>query len=560
MVGEASYSLSGFGIYTLEILKRLVATNKYDIAEFASYGIINDPRDSIINWPIYVNAVRDDDPRAGEYRAEVVNQFGKWRFERVCLEFKPDICINVRDPWMLEWEKDSAYRRFFHQIWMPTCDSRPQKEEWIDSFCQADSVFTWSDFGTQVLREQSNDKIKLVTEAPAGTNLEIFKPVYDKAKHRAGMGLPSDINLIGTVMRNQRRKLYPDLFYAFKLFLEKCHERGLHDLAKKTYLYVHTSYPDAGWMIPELLRENNISHKVFFSYICQQCKYVFSSFFQDALGICPRCRANAVLPNVTTGATPEKLADIYNLFDVYVQYAICEGLGMPQIEAASCGVPLMSIDYSAMSDVVRRAGGVPLKLLTNMPHATFLELETGAYRALPDNDNTAEEFIKFFTLPLAKRFEMAKSSRHACETYYNYDHIAKKWEAHLDSIQLTGYQGRWSDTPPIIYNVPTKIPDNLSNEAFVGWIFNEVLRQPHLRYTYTGLRLGAELNIGASFVGGIHPINRDMIFNYYRNLATHIIRWEQVRTNLLPVPNEDYIDYCNIKKKALALQPGDKIP
>ena len=33
------------------------------------------------------------------------------------------------------------------------------------------------------------------------------------------MGLDPDCKIIGTVMRNQRRKLYPDLFEAFKKFL-----------------------------------------------------------------------------------------------------------------------------------------------------------------------------------------------------------------------------------------------------------------------------------------------------------------------------------------------------
>ena len=45
MCSEASFLKSGFGTYAHEILKRLHATGKYEIAEFASYGRVNDPND-----------------------------------------------------------------------------------------------------------------------------------------------------------------------------------------------------------------------------------------------------------------------------------------------------------------------------------------------------------------------------------------------------------------------------------------------------------------------------------------------------------------------------------
>ena len=48
MCSEASFLSSGFSIYAKEILSRLHNTNKYEIAEFASYGLVNDPRDKSI--------------------------------------------------------------------------------------------------------------------------------------------------------------------------------------------------------------------------------------------------------------------------------------------------------------------------------------------------------------------------------------------------------------------------------------------------------------------------------------------------------------------------------
>ena len=38
LMGEAHYLNSGFGTYGKELLTRLHATGKYELAEFASYG------------------------------------------------------------------------------------------------------------------------------------------------------------------------------------------------------------------------------------------------------------------------------------------------------------------------------------------------------------------------------------------------------------------------------------------------------------------------------------------------------------------------------------------
>ena len=80
-----------------------------------------------------------------------------------------------------------------------------------------------------------------------------------------------------------------------------------------------------------------------------------------------------------------------NCFDVYVQYANSEGFGLPQVEAAACGVPVMGTDYSAMESVLRKLGGTPIR-----PAALYKELETGCYRAVPNNELAAEKFHEFF--------------------------------------------------------------------------------------------------------------------------------------------------------------------
>ena len=96
MCSEASFLSSGFGTYTKELLTRLHNTEKYNIAEFASYGYVNDHRDKDIPWKYYANAVRENDSRHREYSSRQDNQFGRWRFEKVLLDFKPDVVVDIR--------------------------------------------------------------------------------------------------------------------------------------------------------------------------------------------------------------------------------------------------------------------------------------------------------------------------------------------------------------------------------------------------------------------------------------------------------------------------------
>jgi len=556
MCGEASYTCSGFGVYTNEVMKRLAATGKYELAELASYGLVNDPRDTNVNWRIYANAVRDNDPRIDLYRSRTTNQWGEWRFDRVCLDFKPDIVIDIRDPWMLEWEKDSPFRRFFHLVWMPTCDSAPSQEQWLDSYKEADGIFTYTDWNLDVLKKEGNGKIKLQCSAPPGTNLDIFNPAPNKGKHKESMGFHPEMNIIGTVMRNQRRKLYPDILDGFRKFIENCNTLGLHDLAQKTFLYIHTSYPDAGWNFPKLLKESGISHKVIFSYLCRACNKWFAGPFQDATTTCVHCSSvgSAVLPNVANGVSTEVLADIMKCFDVYLQISICEGAGMPQMEAASCGVPSMGMPYSATKDILDKTDSIPIKIAKS-----YLEIETQAYRMMVDSDSLAQELLKFLNLPTKQRIKLEKKAREACESFYNYDNSAKIWETYLDSVELTGTQGQW-DALPEIYDIPKNIPANLDNKQFVAFLYDDVLHKPELKYSYSALKIISELNLGAMIDGStITPITREQIFEIFKHRLNNSNICEKARCGLVELPPEDYVNYADMKSKAIGTKKGDII-
>ena len=295
-----------------------------------------------------------------------------------------------------------------------------------------------------------------------------------------------------------------------------------------------------GWDIPKLLNRYQISSKVVFTYICNSCEHTFPSFFSDARAKCQNCgKFSAGLASVQKGASYEYLASIMNLFDLYIQYANSEGFGLPQVEAAACGVPVMSIDYSAMSSVVRKLGGTPLKI-----KALYEELETGCKRAIPDNEYAANKIKEFFDLDVNEREVLGKNSRLNFEKYYQWDKTTKKWEEYFDSIEIKPDDQTWK-SPPRIHSPSTTVPGGLSASEYARWLIINVLGEPEKLNTYFESRLIRDLNYGM-YVNGtgdlyfnedsykfVKPIfekfEKEDAYNMMTNLCNRRNHWESIR-------------------------------
>ena len=180
--GEATYLNTGYATYLREVMKRLHATEKYDLAEFASYGELKDPRAKTVPWKFY-GYLPDAESQQERYDSLPTNQFGEWKFESVLLDFQPDIVCDIRDFWMFEHQERSPYRPYFHWVVMPTVDAAPQNEQWLSTFESADAVFSYSDWGHEVLEKESNGSIKCLGSAPPSADAA-YIPVEDKAKHK----------------------------------------------------------------------------------------------------------------------------------------------------------------------------------------------------------------------------------------------------------------------------------------------------------------------------------------------------------------------------------------
>ena len=541
LVAENHKLASGFGTYAKNLLERLHASDKYELAEFGIYA--NSSLGKEVPWKFYPNAPDEDEPKEHKdmYNGNPNNQFGAWRFDKVVLDFKPDIVLSYRDPWMDMFISKSPLLPYFHWVWMPTVDSDPQKQSWIEGFAKTDAILCYSEFGVKTLEKDAGHLVNIKGCASPGIDPKIYKP-YDKKQIRQELGLDPNINIVGTVMRNQKRKLFPELIKSFAKFLKVAPP----EIKDNTYLLLHTSYPEKqGWNLGYHISEEGVGGRVLSTYICRTCGSYKVDFFRDSLNYCDSCKAiSSVMPSVAVGLEVPDLVKIYNAMDLYVQYAICEGFGMPQVEATACGVPIASTNYSAMEDVVEWTKGYPIKI-----QKMYRELETNAERVFPDNDHLIEIMIQHLMLSPEEKAAKSQEVREATVARYDWDDCAKVWMDYIDTYKPKGLQGKWS-VPPRPLQVPEEIPPNLDNNQFVEWLFNSVIHEPESAFGYEATKLVRDLNIGAVVEHGIvEPINRENIFNQFKSRAQNQVVVDKLRVGELSLQSEKFIEVANNGKK-----------
>lgn len=523
---------TGYGVMTLEIAKRLQALG-HEVAELAMYVQEGDPRIANAPWPVFPVVPRQDDKDAFQrYSGDPHNQFGRLAFEPTLLRFRPQVCVGWQDPWYHQHIVLSPLRPFFKFLYIPTVDAIPQKDEWLDIMSMADAVGSYTDWGHSVLEKAGLRN--LVGSISPGVDAAVYRPVQDKRQLRQAFGLAQDALVCGFVSRNQVRKRFPEMSLAFRQFLDTAPEH----ISKRAILYWHTSWPDVGWDMPTLIRDSGIGSRLWLTYFCKrpECGHAFASRWAGAAMTCPKCHeASAGLPNTNNGVPREVLPYIYNLFDVYCQYANSEGFGLGLAEAAACGVPVMGVDYSAMGDLVRKLEGWPLE-----PSGYSTEIETGCQRAVPSSQSFVDSLLTVFQMPGPVRMARGAAARDSAIKYYDWNQNVRK----MSNVILGMDSALDWRSPFRPHAIPKEMPANLSNADYVRWGFRYVAGRPDLANSAASLRMIRELDWGVSLTGNnpyfsdesfigrsrnIKQVTRQTVAEHWVKMAQERQHWESMR-------------------------------
>jgi glycosyltransferase involved in cell wall biosynthesis len=177
-----------------------------------------------------------------------------------------------------------------------------------------DHVVTWTQFGAEDLRK--GGYAGPISVVPLGVDLATYYPV-DKTEARATVlpNLPEGAFVVGTVARNQRRKRIDLIVETFARWIEAGGEN-----TENAILYLHLSgaREGYGYDIGALVRHWGLRGRVMVSN-------------------------GQELPEAT-------LCYLYSCFDVYINLSEAEGWGLPAMEAAACGVPIIVPEWGGIAE------------------------------------------------------------------------------------------------------------------------------------------------------------------------------------------------------------------
>lgn len=235
----------------------------------------------------------------------------------------PDLVITLGDVWVMD---PAVLRELPVAHWLPE-DARPMSAAVRGVVEPAGSqLMAMSRFGLERFRDAGFTN---ALYCPHAVDMSTWKIPEDKAALRAKHGVGPDTFVIGVNAANNDavRKAPAEQFLAFAKFL-----RSRPD----SVLWLHTAVHCDGGQDLEYLAE--------------------------ALGITDRVKVVDQYRYAAGLIQPEDLAEWYGCLDVLCAATYGEGFGLPIPEAMACGVPVITTDASAMTELNPdgiRVGGVP---------------------------------------------------------------------------------------------------------------------------------------------------------------------------------------------------------
>ncbi len=345
-------------------------------------------------------------------RPIVDDKWGQQSLGKIVEEERPDIVIGIGDTWMVEHIKDTANRKSFKFVFYMPVDGSPtpeimmadqnKKVEWKKVATDADHVIAFSPFGMRSINRMMKAN-KCTTHIPHGVESKIFKPLKHEEKFEVRKShfpmLPEEAFLIGFFSRNQPRKAIDKLIHAVSIFQNQ-HETP----DRPVYLYMHCAFDDkVGWNIPALAQH---------------------------FGLKPDRMLQDKALQVGAGINQEALSARYNCCDIMALPTRGEGWGLTILESMSCGVPVLTSNYSAHPDYCR-PGSLFIKTATMIS-----EPITNIRRCIVSVSDFVIKIGKMYNNTNNIMDRLSKGGRRQAETY-DWALVGDKWEAFIDTVDTS---------------------------------------------------------------------------------------------------------------------------
>jgi hypothetical protein len=199
----------------------------------------------------------------------------------------------------------------------------------------------------------------------------------------------------------------------------------------------------------------------------------------------------------------------------------------------------MGTDFPPFNEVVKNVGGILLPL-----ESSYLELETGVYRAIPSNEKTAQILVDCLSWSKDKYEEFRQNCINECHKNYNWDTSVKKFENLLDTLNPNELEKKWHAQADI-KQPNLSLPQGTTNEEFVRFCIQQILCDESKLNTYYHIKWLRDINRKGRPIkaGGSYFIDESFVFDKARfeeysrerlaqdclQLRNEINHWESIR-------------------------------
>ena len=322
-VGPAHWCNSGYAKPIRTLLPR-ISRMGHECALATYFG----HRGAILDTTIDGESIRLYPPARQAYFNDII--------EKHAAHFRAEAVISLCDVWVL---KNWGRRGFLWAPWMPL-DTEPIPTHILDSIDGCYRPLCFSRWGVEQLIEAGWPTARYM---PLGVDLETYRP-RDQVEMRLETGLVEDGLVIGMVAANSSapsRKGFGEMLPAWA--------RWVNGGGQGT-LYIHTTLTPKQQVGIDLERMLETLHLDWSTL--------------DDPKFERRQRARVLFPSqyrMWSGTyNDEDLAKLYSAMDVLFMPSRSEGFGVPLLEAQACGLPVVTLGYSAMPEITFAGRCLPI--------------------------------------------------------------------------------------------------------------------------------------------------------------------------------------------------------
>ena len=430
---------TGFGGFMRELLTYLYKTNKYELFLYASGATWESP--DFARWPFKIFGTLPTSPQEIAELNKDPNlarmaSYGLVNIDKVINEVKPDIYCGIEDFWAMNYCVDKPWFDKINSMICWTADSLPLLEDAVIKAPKIKHHYVWADFATKEFHRLGFSNVKTLR----GTvNTKVYKKLSNQERIdlRKKYNIPLDCFCIGSLSRNQLRKLWSNSLEGYKLFRQSNPE-----VKNCKYLFF-TSYRE-GWNIPRLIKEFNIDNNdVLCCYKCRVTSEYFIMPYQGEEINNPKTGQEKSL--ITVGVdhplTVEQINEWYNLLDCFLLPITSGGQERAVQEAKLCELITLMNPYSCGEDnCVPEAASLPLDF------STYRELGTQFIKASVYPSSIAKQLKKVYNMSPKERDEMGKKARQWVLDNFSIEVIGKQYEEIFDAMPEFNYN--FDEKPP----------------------------------------------------------------------------------------------------------------